>query len=437
MLPKGKRRQTVKADYRAARDATRDAEAQRKQAEEDALYGTASAAEPGTAQQEHSLRATGADRNMRLDQFVTAKLPDISRSRAQMMIEAGQVQIRSTAAEPRTERSAYKVQPGDTVVIRGSAQPPPLRAFAEDIPLEVVYEDNDLAVIDKPAGMTVHAGNGATDNARNSGTLVNALLHHFAGKLSTMGGELRPGIVHRLDKDTSGLILVAKNDKAHRALAEMFSEHSLMKRYIALVHGNVRKDSGTVNLPIGRDPVRRIRMTTRVNANVITTASHGRPSLRAPEEPDEDAPSHRGQSVREAVTHYQVLERLHTSAGDFTLLDVEIETGRTHQIRVHLQAIGHRVVGDTLYGAPARIRGLDPEPTLENETADAREGAAESAGPKDVSNDPKPTLGRNFLHAARLVLAHPTTGKRLDFEAPLPPALEVLLDRLRLLEGTP
>lgn len=424
MLPKGKRRQTVKADYRAARDASRDAEAQQKQAEDDALYGTsADTSHPAGTNtvQERTFRATSVNHNTRLDQFITAKLPDLSRSRAQMMIEAGQIQVQSRDTDARVERAAYKVQPGDTVVVRGSAQPPPLRAFAEDIPLTVIYEDNDMAVIDKPAGMTVHAGNGATDDTRNSGTLVNALLHHFSGKLSTVGGELRPGIVHRLDKDTSGLILVAKNDKAHRALAEMFAEHSLMKRYITLVHGAVRKNSGTVNLPIGRDPVRRTRMTTRVNANVITTASHGRPSLRAPEEPDEDAPSRRGQIVREAVTHYEVLERLHTPAGDFTLLDVEIETGRTHQIRVHLQAIGHRVVGDTLYGAPARLRGLD----LGTDTGTAQQEEGE----------PGPTLARNFLHAARLVLAHPTSGKRLDFEAPLPDELEALLARLRSLEA--
>ncbi|GAA3748402.1 RluA family pseudouridine synthase [Terriglobus aquaticus] len=457
MLPKGKRRQTVKADYRAARDATREAEEQRKQAEEDALYGTAegrSSTPETAANREHTFRTTNADRNTRLDQFVTAKLPDLSRSRAQLMIEAGQVQIRSGNIE-RPERAAYKVQPGDMVIVRGAAQPPPLRAFAEDIPLTVVYEDNDLAVIDKPAGMTVHAGNGASDDARNSGTLVNALLHHFQGKLSSVGGELRPGIVHRLDKDTSGLILVAKNDKAHRALADMFSEHSLMKRYIALVHGNVRKDSGTINLPIGRDPVRRTRMTTRVNSNVITTASHGRPSLRAPEEPDEDSPQRRGQAVREAVTHYEVLERLHTSVGDFTLLDVEIETGRTHQIRVHMQAIGHRIVGDTLYGAPARIRGLEDDSEQEldiEQEPEPKQAPPAKRKPKkkqkaaddtdldveaeqaEVPAGPRPTLPRNFLHAARLVLAHPTTGKRLDFEAPLPPELEELLDRLRSLE---
>lgn len=420
MLPKGKRRQTVKADYREARDAANEAAARRKQAEEEALYGSGTAVPGPATEAEHVIRVTPGDRNARLDQFLALHILDLSRSRAQLMIEAGQVTVKGSNGKAATEtRTAYKVQSGDMITVRGSAQPPPLRAFAEDIPLDIVYEDDDLAVINKPAGMTVHAGNGASDGARNSGTLVNALLHHFQGKLSTVGGELRPGIVHRLDKDTSGLILVAKNDKAHRALAEMFAEHSLMKRYIALVHGNVRKDSGTVNLPIGRDPVRRTRMTTKVNANVITTASHGRPSLRAPEEPEEDSPHRRGTQVREAVTHYEVLERLHTSAGDFTLLDVEIETGRTHQIRVHMQAIGHRVVGDTLYGAPARIRGLEPE---EEERADISD---------NMAAEPKPTLARNFLHAARLVLSHPTTGKRLDFEAPLPQELETLLNRIR------
>ena len=188
------------------------------------------------------------------------------------------------------------------------------------------------------------------------------------------------------------------------ALAEMFHDHTLTKRYIALVHRAVSKDTGTIDLPISRDPVRRTRMTTRTGRSTLTTASHGRPSLRHPEEPEEDdAPSRRGREARDALSRYTVLERLHTTAGDFTLLDVEIETGRTHQIRVHLQALGHPVVGDTIYGAPAPAKWLGTDAVFE----------------------------RNFLHAAHLSLAHPITGESLTFDSPLPPELDALLNRLR------
>ncbi len=471
MLRKGDRRKSVKADYRIARDAANEAAEARKREEERRIYEgiepeaitvpepVAAIAEPvaiprrtkvrtspkemraqraelaAKAEAENRVRqqnraeapvplapsvtqdgaqrtivAGKDDRDTRLDQFLVRVLPHLSRSRVQMLIDSGQV-----AVNGRAEKSRYKAQPGDTVVVTGEPQPAPLRAIAEDIPLTVIYEDDDLAVIDKPAGMQVHAGSGATDDARNSGTLVNALLHHFRGQLSSVGGELRPGIVHRLDKDTSGLILVAKNDQAHQAMAEMFHDHTLEKRYIALVHRLVRNDSGTIDLPIARDPVRRTRMTTRSGESMITTASHGRPSLRAPEERDEDdLPSRRGREARSATTHYRVLERLQTGAGDFTLLDVEIETGRTHQIRVHMKALGHPVVGDTLYGAPRRIRGFDTPAT----TADPE----------------APTLPRNFLHAAHLALTHPVTGEPLEFDAPLPAELEKMLEELRTLQ---
>jgi 23S rRNA pseudouridine1911/1915/1917 synthase len=275
-----------------------------------------------------------------------------------------------------------KLQGGEQVEIEGAPHPPPLHAFPEDIPLSIAYEDEFLAVIDKPAGMMVHAGAGVAApgeeaDERNHGTLVNALLHHF-NKLSHVGGELRPGIVHRLDKQTSGLIVVAKDDLTHRKLSEMFAARELEKTYLALVHGTIARDTATVNLPIGRDLVRRTRMTTRRSLE--------------------------SEGVRSALSHVKVLERIRTTRyGAFTLVEVEIETGRTHQIRVHLQALGHPVVGDTLYGAPHHM-GQPPEAV---------------------------SLDRNFLHAAQLVFQHPRTRKTLSLHSPLPPQLEGLLAVLR------
>src|SRR6202034_840846 len=255
----------------------------------------------------------------RLDLFLAQQLNDVSRSRVQLLLEQGSVLISGKLA-----KASRKVRSGESISILGDPQPPPLRAMAEEIPLEIVYEDDDLAVINKPAGMMVHAGSGATDDARNRGTLVNALLFHL-NKLSDVGGDLRPGIVHRLDKQTSGLTLVAKDDSTHRKLGEMFSQRQVAKTYLALLHGHLKKDDTTVTLPIARDLIRRTRMTTR----------------RA--------------DGRTAVSHFHVLERLTTPYGPFTLVEVRIETGRTHQIRVHMQSLGHAVVGDTLYGAPRSI----------------------------------------------------------------------------------
>ena len=277
---------------------------------------------------------------------------------------------------------------GESITITGEPHPAPLKATAEDIPLNVVFEDANLAVIDKPAGMMVHAGSGQTEDARHRGTLVNALLHRFQA-LSSTSGELRPGIVHRLDKDTSGLIIVAKNDRTHAALAQMFSSRQIRKTYIALVHGAVERQKGTITAAIGRDPVRRTRMTTKVQEN-----------------------------ARAAVSHYEVVRRLATRFGKFTLVRVRIETGRTHQIRVHMASIGHPVVGDTLYGAAGQ---LGDQEAMQ---------AAQSKAARRKSNPEQLRLGRNFLHAAELEFSHPVSGKPLVLAAPLPEALESFLHRL-------
>ena len=438
MLPKGKRRQTVKAAYRDARTAATEAAEKARAAETEALYGPSPLGSPAPAEAQvspenvleaatddafddddllptlpdaasvsvdgvRSYTAAAADKGQRLDQFLAKAVPGLSRARAQLMLLNGQVRVNGAVAEGK-----LRLQGGEQVEVDGEPQLPPMRAVPEPIPLDIIFEDKHLAVVNKPAGMMVHAGSGATEEARSRGTLVNALLHHFRDQLSAVGGPLRPGIVHRLDKQTSGLILVAKNDRAHHALAEMFSQRTMEKRYIALVHRHVREQSGTIRLPIARDRVRRTRMTTRSGQSYMTTASHGIEGLRHPAEP-EPRPDRAHAGARSAITHYTVLERLTTAAGDFTLLSLRIETGRTHQIRVHMQSLGHPVVGDTLYGAPARLRGLP------GEGADGT------------------TLPRNFLHAAHLSLPHPVTGKRLELDAPLPPELEALLQTLRTL----
>lgn len=378
MIKKGKRRQSVKQEYRIARDAARAAglepgidpetvevpesyvapipERVIPQLDEDELES-----EDGV----RSFAADTAANGMRLDAYLAKAIPEISRARVQLLAENGQISVNGQKA-----KSSLKLKGGDQISIEGEPRPLPLKAFPEDIPLDIVYEDKDLAVINKPAGMMVHSGAGATDDARNRGTLVNALLGHF-GKMSEIGGAERPGIVHRLDKMTSGLIIVAKNDLTHRRLAEMFAAHDLEKVYITLVQGWLRKDEFTVNMPVARDLLHRTRMTT--------LRKDGRP----------------------AVSNVTVLGRIDGSFGQFTLAEVQIETGRTHQIRVHMQSVGHPVVGDTLYGAAGALRDKLSGETIE--------------------------LERNFLHAARLVFRHPITNKKLELEAPLPEELEQIL----------
>jgi 23S rRNA pseudouridine1911/1915/1917 synthase len=319
------------------------------------------------------------DSGKRLDAWLASRLENVSRARVQFLLSEGKVLVDGSPAKP-----SLKLRGGEAVEVIGEAVPPPLRAMPEDIPLDIVYEDDDLSVISKPAGMMAHAGSGATDDARNRGTLVNALLNHYR-QLSSAGGPLRPGIVHRLDKQTSGLIIVARNDAAHEKLGEMFLRRQVHKTYLALVHGNIKQDRGTITAAIARDTVRRTRMTTR-----------------------------REWGARAAVSHYTVVERITSRFGAFTLLSVRIETGRTHQIRVHLSSIGHPVVGDTLYGAPARM----------------------IAGPvsRRKKSDPEPetvSLDRNFLHAEELEFAHPRTGKVLHLKAPLPEELERFLSNLK------
>lgn len=319
----------------------------------------------------------------RLDHFIATQLDGVSRSRVQLLLDQGDVLVNGTNV-----KASLKLRGGEQIVVTGEPHPAPLKATAEDIPLDVVFEDAHLAVVNKPAGMMVHAGAGENDDARSRGTLVNALLHRFKS-LSATGGDLRPGIVHRLDKDTSGLIIVAKSDVAHAALGGLFSTRQISKTYIALVQGEVVRQKGTITAALSRDPMRRTRMTAR---------------------PAENA--------RSAVSHYEVIRRFATRFGKFTLVRVRIETGRTHQIRVHMASIGHPVVGDTLYGASSQL------------TDQVAAQAAPSKAARRNADPERLRLGRNFLHAARLEFIHPITAKPVQLEAPLPVELESYLARL-------
>jgi 23S rRNA pseudouridine1911/1915/1917 synthase len=298
---------------------------------------------------------------IRLDQFLVGQIPGESRSQTQSWIRKGFVRV--NGAEVKT---GHLIKPGDRVDLVVPASEPS-QPFPENIPLEVLYEDSDLAVINKPAGLVCHAGAGV-----RSGTLVNALLYRL-GPMDT-GDPARPGIVHRLDKFTSGVMLVAKNKPAHRNLSQQFKNREVKKEYLAMVHGIPSPASGTVTLPLGRDPGDRKKISTRARRK------------------------------RTAVTHYSVCE----TYGAVSLLIIRIETGRTHQIRVHLAQIGHPVVGDALYG-PNRIRNLP---------------AAFAKAAKD--------LQRPFLHSHRLEFHHPRSGEALSFESPLAPELLRFLEAVRM-----
>ena len=333
--------------------------------------------------QQHTIEVPADGAGQRLDQFIAAQLEGVSRSRVQMLLDQGDVLVNG-----EREKASLKLRGGERIVITGEPHPAPLKAMAEDIPLDVVFEDTDMAVVNKPAGMMVHAGAGQSDDERSRGTLVNALLYRFKA-LSSTGGDLRPGIVHRLDKDTSGLIVVAKNDRTHTALGEMFSSRQMKKTYIALVQGAPERERGTITAGVSRDPMRRTRMTVQPNEN-----------------------------ARSAVSHYEVVRRLVTRFGKFTLVRVRIETGRTHQIRVHMASIGHPVVGDTLYGGAGQL------------TDQVAAQAAQSKAARRKAEPEVLRLGRNFLHAANLEFTHPVTGKLLKLEAPLPEELEQFLKKL-------
>ena len=300
----------------------------------------------------------------RLDRFLAGAVPGLSRSQAQRLIDDGHVQVAG-----RQAKANLALKDGDQVSIELPA-PVPTSAQPEDIPVPVLYEDADLVVVNKPAGMVVHPAAG-----HNSGTLVNALLHHV-DDLSGIGGELRPGIVHRLDKGTSGVMVVAKHDAAHEALARQFADREVDKEYVALVWGVVQAGR-RIDLPIGRDPNDRQKMSAR---------------------------SRRARSAVTRITRAQHLKGV-------TLCQVAIATGRTHQIRVHLNAIGHPIVGDPTYGGVRQRVPQDLRPVLR--------------------------LERPFLHAARLAFTHPTDGREMSFDAPLPDDLQQVLDQLREAQPEP
>ena len=304
-----------------------------------------------------------SDKGQRLDQFVSAHA-DLTRSAAARLIEDGSVTVNG-----KTVAKNYKVAKGDTLEII-LPEPEAAEALPENIPLDIVYEDADIIVINKPVGMVVHPAAG-----NPTGTLVNALLYHCGASLSGVGGVIRPGIVHRIDKDTSGLLVVAKNDEAHLHLSAQLKEHHVSRIYTAIAVGNFREESGTVDAPIGRHPVDRKKMAVIHNSE-----------LRS----------------RDAVTHWSVLARGDADGNSFTLVRCQLETGRTHQIRVHMASVGHPLLGDTVYGGA-------------NTRFESRHRAS---------------ITGQCLHAGELHLTHPRTGEEMHFSAPMPQSMQHVVDIL-------
>jgi 23S rRNA pseudouridine1911/1915/1917 synthase len=340
----------------------------------------------------HKLAAEESDAGERLDRYLAARLPELSRTRIQELIEDGLVLV-----DGKPSKGAHRLRGGEKIAVEAQARPP-MRAEAESIPLDILYEDDDVIVLNKAAGMTVHAGAGNT-----RGTLVNALLGR--GQALSRGGDaLRPGIVHRLDKETSGVILVAKNDFAHAKIGEAFRQRKVKKTYLALVEGLLKEKQGRIELPIGRDLHRRTRMAVYREK----PSSPLRPNV--PEVKSQRVSGLSG-NVREARTDWRTLAEVDGAS----LVEVQLHTGRTHQIRVHFSAIAHPIVGDTLYGATSQIR------------VNAGTGPRASKAHEGVT---MPPLGRNFLHAARLGFSQPRTGTWIEVQAPLPDELREFLKKL-------
>jgi 23S rRNA pseudouridine1911/1915/1917 synthase len=320
--------------------------------------------------QRFEITAGAEDKGARLDRFLADRIAELSRTRLKALILEGAVEVSGrTVRDPE-----YRVNAGDEIAV-GIPEAEPAKPAGEKIPLDIVYEDKDVVVIDKPAGLVVHPAAG-----NRSGTLVNALIAHCGASLSGIGGEKRPGIVHRLDKDTSGLLVVAKNDAAHRSLSEQFADHGrtneLSRGYLAFAWGAPKPERGTIDAPIARDPRSRVKMAVRKGG-------------------------------KEAVTHYEVLQKYPGADGKpvASMVECELETGRTHQIRVHLAKAGHPLLGDAVYGA-----GFQSKSVLLPQQTQAKLKA----------------LNRQALHAFRLAFSHPRTGKLLSFESKLPKDLAAL-----------
>ena len=292
--------------------------------------------------------------SIRLDAYISSKIPEISRMTVKRLLEENKILVNK-----KVQKASYKVQKGDSIEVEID-KPKEIELKAQDIPIEIIYEDDDIIVVNKPKGLVVHPANGNPD-----GTLVNAIMAICKDSLSGIGGEIRPGIVHRLDKDTSGLLIVAKNDIAHINMSNQIKNREVKKTYIALVRGTVPENEATINMPIGRSTKDRKKMAVTRNG-------------------------------KEAITHFKVLERYNTQKGTYTLLQIKIDTGRTHQIRVHMSEIGHPVIGDKVYSNGKNEFGVEGQ----------------------------------CLHAKILEFKHPVTGKQMHLEAPLPQYFQDILTKM-------